>query len=274
MDTAPEDHEEILPGEGLDHSRMPGHWLLAQMGKRVLRPGGLELTQKMLAHLDIGASDDVVEFAPGLGLTARAALECNPTSYIGVERDENAARQVRRYLNGPGRQCLVGRAETTGLPDGTASVVFGEAMLSMQTAVPKEAIVAEAARLLKPGGRYGIHELCLVPDDLEEGRKSEISQALSKSIHVGARPLRPGEWSDLLEKHGFTVNTPAKAPMHLLEPGRFIRDEGPARSLRFVWRLVTRPSARRRILAMRAVFRTYAEQLGGITLVGTKRVAA
>jgi hypothetical protein len=64
---------------------------------------------------------------------------------------------------------------------------------AVQTAVHKEAIVAEVARLLKPGGRYGIHELCLVPDDLEEGRKLEISQALSKSIHLGARPLTPGE---------------------------------------------------------------------------------
>ncbi len=274
MDTTSENHDERLPGEGLDHSRMPGHWLLAQMGKRVLRPGGLELTHEMLARLDIGASDDVVEFAPGLGLTARAALERNPASYIGVERDENAARQVRRYLNGPARQCLVGKAEATGLPVGTASVVFGEAMLSMQTAAHKGAIVAEAARLLKPGGRYGIHELCLVPDDLKEDRKSEISQALSKSIHVGARPLTAGEWSGLLEEHGFTVDTPATAPMHLLEPGRFIRDEGPVRSLRFVWRLMTKPAARRRILAMRAVFRAYAEHMGGITLVGVKKAAA
>jgi len=37
---------------------------------------------------------------------------------------------------------------------------------------------------------------------------------------------------------------------------------------------MTRPAARHRILAMQAVFRTYAEHIGGITLVGTKRVAA
>ena len=29
-----------VPGYGLDYSKIPGHWLLAQMGKRVLRPGG------------------------------------------------------------------------------------------------------------------------------------------------------------------------------------------------------------------------------------------
>ena len=64
-------------------------------------------------------------------------------------------------------------------------MVFGEAMLSMQTAMHKEAILVEAARLLKPGGRYGIHELCLVPDDLE-GR-SEIGD---RSAVVKKHPCR------------------------------------------------------------------------------------
>ena len=72
--------DPAAPGAGLQLSRMPGHWLLARMGKRVLRPGGVELTRQMLDALDIGASDDVVEFAPGLGLTARAALEREPRS--------------------------------------------------------------------------------------------------------------------------------------------------------------------------------------------------
>ena len=29
-----------LPGEGLKTEKMPGHWVLARLGKRVLRPGG------------------------------------------------------------------------------------------------------------------------------------------------------------------------------------------------------------------------------------------
>ena len=39
MEARPEDHGTGVPGEGLDYNRMPGHWLLAQMGKRALRPG-------------------------------------------------------------------------------------------------------------------------------------------------------------------------------------------------------------------------------------------
>ena len=97
---------------------MPGHWLLARMGKRVLRPGGLELTQKLLTELAIGANDDVVEFAPGLGVTARLTLARNPRSYTAIERDRDAAATVEQYLAGPSQRCVLGTAEATGLPDG------------------------------------------------------------------------------------------------------------------------------------------------------------
>ena len=270
MENGPVDHDSAMPGEGLDYSRMPGHWLLAQMGKRALRPGGLELTGQMLAALEIGSSDDVVEFAPGLGLTARATLARNPATYTGVERDEAAARQVRRYLEGAGRQCLAGRAESTGLPDQSATAVYGEAMLTMQTPPQKDRIVQEAARLLRPGGRYGIHELCLQPDELEDDRKSEISAALSEAIHVGARPLTPQEWTALLEEHGFAVQARFTAPMHLLEPRRFVKDEGWARTIGFLFKVARTPSARRRILHMRSVFRSYAENMAAISLVAVK----
>lgn len=268
---AQDDHNAALPGQGLDHSRMPGHWLLAQMGKRVLRPGGLELTHRMLESLDIRASDQVVEFAPGLGLTARAALARGPASYIGVERDANAARQAQKFLNGPEQQCLVGKAEATGLPDTSATVVFGEAMLTMQRPSGKAKIVTEARRLLRAGGRYGIHELCLQPDDLDEEKKTEINRVLSEVIRVGARPLTPSEWRALLEDQGFAVEAEVTAPMHLLEPRRFLRDEGLLGTLRFLGRVATNRAARRRILQMRAVFREYASYLGAITVVGVKR---
>ena len=59
-----------LVGEGQRPEKLQGHWVLARAGKRVLRPGGLELTRQMLSALAIGQRDRVVEFAPGLGVTA------------------------------------------------------------------------------------------------------------------------------------------------------------------------------------------------------------
>jgi len=56
-----------LPGDNRDAAKMPGQLLLLRLGKRVLRPGGLELTRRMLDGLNIQPNDDVVEFGPGLG---------------------------------------------------------------------------------------------------------------------------------------------------------------------------------------------------------------
>ena len=264
-------NQEGIIGEELDTTKMPGHWLLARLGKRVLRPGGQELTRQMLNGLCIKSSDDVVEFAPGLGFTAQLTLNQKPASYMAVERDEAAADLVRRYLTGSNQTCLIGRAEKTGLSDATATVVYGEAMLTMQPPGKKQQIVQEAFRLIKPGGRYGIHELCLVPDDLDEDAKQEIQKALTDVIHVGARPLTVPEWRALLEAEGFIIHTQATAPMHLLEPKRLIQDEGFWGALRFVGNVLRDSEARHRVKTMRKVFQTYEENLAAIILVGIKR---
>lgn len=260
-----------LPGNGLLTSKMPGHWLLARLGKRVLRPGGLAMTRSLLEALAIQSSDEVVEFAPGLGVTARITLGLAPRSYTAVEQDETAAATVRRLFDGPRRQCVHGSAGTSGLPDGSATVVYGEAMLSMQGPEQKRRIVGEACRLLKPGGRYGIHELCLVPDGLDDRIKREIQHSLSESIHVGTRPLTSAEWRATLEDEGFEVTAEATSPMRLLEPDRLVQDEGFWGALRFASNLLRDSDARNRVLEMRRVFKKNHHHLAAIMLVGTKR---
>lgn len=250
--------------------KMPGHWLLASLGKRVLRPGGLELTRKMLERLNIQPRDSVVEFAPGLGVTARMTLSRRPAAYTAIERDEAAALQVRGYLEGPWQRCLVGSAEHTGLGGQSATVVYGEAMLTMQGTEQKRRIVAEAFRLLKPGGRYGIHELSITPDNVPAAVQEEISREMSHNIHVGARPLALREWRELLEGAGFKLETEATAPMHLLEPRRLIRDEGLGRALRFAFNLLRKPEARKRVLSMRRMFRKHRKHLAAVTFVAVR----
>ncbi len=252
-----------------DH-KMPGHWLLAKMGKRVLRPGGLELTRRLLDELAITADDDVVEFAPGLGVTAKMTLGRRPQSYTAIERDEKAAKTMDRLVTRASDRCVKGTAAETGLDDQVATVVYGEAMLSMQPQQEKQRIVGEAVRLLKPGGRYGIHELCLVPDDADNTVRDGIERGMSDEIHVGVRPLTMQEWRQLFEEAGLTVTTEQTAPMHLLEPIRLVQDEGVLRALRFAFNVATHAAARKRVLAMRSVFRKYGEHLRALMLVGRR----
>lgn len=251
-------------------SRMPGHWVLAGLGKKVLRPGGVELTRQMLTGLAIGPKDDVIEFAPGMGATAKLTLGNGPASYTAVERDETAAGIVRRYLSGSNQRCVVGCAEDTGLPDQSAHVVYAEAMLSMQTPTRRTQIVREANRLLRSGGRYGIHELRLMPDDIDPKVREEIEKALTQSIRHRVAPLTSTEWHELLASEGFGVQEGSTAPMHLLEPSRLIADEGLIGALKFGWNLLRNRDARQRVLAMRRAFRRFDAHLGAITIVAVK----
>jgi len=55
---------------GPEAGRMQGHWLLAKLGKRILRPGGRALTAKLLEQAKPSGDDDIVELGPGVGATA------------------------------------------------------------------------------------------------------------------------------------------------------------------------------------------------------------
>ena len=123
------------------------------LANRSLRPGGLNLTRQLLESLAIRSSDAVVEFAPGLGVTARMALNLPPASYTAIEDDEAAAARVRHLLAGACQQCLVGSAAKVPLPDHSATVIYGEAMLTMQGTEQKHQIVREADPLCSRDGR-------------------------------------------------------------------------------------------------------------------------
>jgi SAM-dependent methyltransferase len=249
---------------------MQGYRLLALAGKRVLRPGGIELTRRMLETLSIGQQDRVVEFAPGLGMAARRVFQGRPFAYWGVERDPDSVEYLRRHLSVTTAQIILGRAEESGLPNAVANVVVGEAVLSMQNQHQKNRIVAEASRLLTLGGRYAIHELCL-GDNLPDRVRREMEAALSKELHVGAQPLCRHEWEELVECNGFAITWTAEVPMHLLSWRRVLQDEGVGGSLRIAFRLATQPELRSRVRAIRHLFIKYRQYLGAIVLIGQRR---
>lgn len=207
----------------IDLERVPAFALMFHLGKKSMRPGGMELTRQLLDVLQIGERDHVVELAPGRGATTRMVLKLSPQSYTAVERDEASQHKVQELLrNGDLGQCVLGTAQETGLEDGSASVVLGEAMLTMQTKATKLQIAKEAFRVLTPGGRYGIHEASVMEDKMSAELKAEMEKDLKAALRVGARPLPVAEWRELLEKAGFVVRQTVEAPMHLLEPRRMI----------------------------------------------------
>ena len=246
----------------------PGHWVLARAGKRVLRPGGAALTAAMLDHARLPGSD-VVELAPGLGRTAAEIVAARPASYTAIDRDPQAAARVAAVVGDRGvvRQ---GEAADTGLDDECADVVVGEAMLTMQGDKSKAAIVAEAARALRPGGRYAIHELGVAPDDIDEEHYTQLRRDLARAIHVNARPMTAAAWRGLLEDAGLVVDWVDTAPMALLKMSRNLRDEGPGGAARIMWNVMRDKALRARVMEMRRTFTRYEKDMVGIALVAHK----
>lgn len=271
--TKPATNRELpLPQSDRDPAHLQGHWLLACIGKHVLRPGGKKLTERMLANADI-AGKDVVEFAPGLGLTTRAILERDPKSYRGVDRDPQVVDIISKLTSEKATipaSCVQRDAADTGLESNSADVVIGEAMLTMQTERGKQAIIGEAFRLLRAGGTYSIHELGLQPDNLDESVKDEVRKALARSIKVNARPLTEQEWRELLEAEGFEVLWRGKEPMALLGMKRNIADEGIGGVLRILRNVLGNKDIRARVLNMKHTFDKYSNELTGIAFVVRK----
>ena len=86
----------------------------------------------------------------------------------------------------------------------------------MQGDKGKTAIVSEAARVLRPGGRYAIHELGVTPDDIDQAYYTELRKDLARAIHVNARPMTAAAWKQLLQDAGLEVEWVGTAPMALL----------------------------------------------------------
>lgn len=259
------------PGSGdANLEKMPGHWLLARMGKRVLRPGGRELTNELLSELDIGPGDHVVELAPGMGATAKLILERHPAGYTGIERDEMAAARVNDLDDNFRYRCIVATAQDTRLFDNSAHVVVGEAFLTMQSEENKQKILDEAYRILRPGGRLGIHELSLRPASLDLDTQQQVRGDLTRTIHVGARPLTSTDWQALIKRAGFKIRYESGAAMRLLEPSRLVKDEGLPRTIKIICNIIRTPVARRRLRAMRGIFRKHANHLGAVAIVADK----
>lgn len=94
-----------------------------------------------------------------------------------MDQDPDAAARVQTAV-GPRGRVVNANAQSTGLEAESAQVVVGEAMLTMQGDKGKQEIIAEAFRLLEPGGCYAIHELGLTPDSID----AELADLLRRRV--------------------------------------------------------------------------------------------
>jgi SAM-dependent methyltransferase len=105
-----------------------------------------------LAGVELGT--DVLELGPGPGRTTEQLLARAPR-LTALELDGGAARALRARLADPRLAVLEGDATAMPFPDGSFDAVVCLTMLHhLPDAAAQDRLLAEAARVLRPGGRF------------------------------------------------------------------------------------------------------------------------
>lgn len=113
---------------------------------------------RFLDALALAPADRVLELAAGLGqLAIQAAARAGRV--VALDRAAFLLAELRRRADAAGRpdiEVVVGDVRATGLADHGFDVVYARQLLSHVG--PTAAVLAEARRLLRPGGRLGLFQ--------------------------------------------------------------------------------------------------------------------
>ena len=136
-------------------------WVRLLLGES-LHPGGLSLTERLGVLLELGADSRVLDLATGRGPTALHLARVFGCQVVGVDYSGVNVAHAREAAERAGLcdrvEFLESDAEQLqSLPDGAFDAVLCECAYC--TFPNKQAAAAEIARVLAPGGRFGLSDL-------------------------------------------------------------------------------------------------------------------
>lgn len=165
-------------------------------------PGGSDLTRRLADTLDLQPGERVLDVAAGIGTTALLLASERDVDVVGVDLGEAqvaraSARSVDAGLDGRVR-FEVGDAERLLADEATFDAVVCECAFC--TFPDKHTAAAELARVVRPGGRVGLTDVWLDPEQLDPELQSLAGRV---ACLADARPI--DELQGILEHAGLTV---------------------------------------------------------------------
>ncbi len=168
-----------------------------------LRPGGIELTRKLMELAGVKPGYRVLEIGSGKGETAIFLAENYGCEVTGLDASLvmiEAARQKAnmKKLQAGKVQFWRGTAENLGFDNEYFDLIVAECFLSLFTA--KDKVVSEVFRVLKKGGRFVFSDFVLTRKHAES--EKEKLPLLSNLCLGGAG--RVDQYSSILQEIGFS----------------------------------------------------------------------
>ena len=143
--------------------------------------------------LDLGSGGgiDVILSARRVGPTGKAYGLDMTDEMLDLARTNAADAEVTNV------EFLKGRIEQIPLPDATVDVVISNCVINLST--DKARVLTEAARVLRPGGRFAVSDVIADPD-MDDDTRRDVDQW----VGCIAGSLTRDEYADLLTTAGFT----------------------------------------------------------------------
>jgi arsenite methyltransferase len=151
-----------------------------------LKPG------EVVLDLGSGGGIDVLLSARRVGPTGKAYGLDMTDEMLALARDNQRKAGVDNV------EFLKGEIEHIPLPDNTVDVIISNCVINLSA--DKDRVLAEAFRVLKPGGRFAVSDVVVRGGDVP----AEVRRSMELWIGCVAGALEEGEYREKLSRVGFT----------------------------------------------------------------------
>jgi ubiquinone/menaquinone biosynthesis C-methylase UbiE len=217
--------------------------LMAELGKKVIHPGGGRSTEELLAMAALRPGQRLLDAGCGIGTTAAQIARRFDCEVVALDINEANLDRAQCTVEQVGVDDRVtvrrGDIEQLEFDDETFDTVIVEAVTMF---VHRKRAAAEVVRVCRRGGRVVDHEFIW--------RKPPPAGA--RDLFMGK--VCPGidfdteqDWTSLYATAGLEDLTTTTGPFAMMTPAGFLRDEGAGGSTRFLARTVSRPAYMRKM---------------------------
>lgn len=210
-----------------------GHNFLAKLGKKRLRPGGVEATNWLIEQANLDKNKLVLEVACNMCTTSIEIAQKYRCQIIGIDLDKKSLEKAKANINKARVNEYIhiqqGNAMKLPFADNTFDIVINEAMLTMLDNKAKEQAIKEYFRVLKSEGKLLTHDV-----SYDDKSVSDVINKLRQAININVTPLYIDAWKTLFEHCGFSTVTYKFGEMSLMSFRGMIKDEGIINTLKII----------------------------------------
>ena len=239
---------------------------MAELGKKVIHPGGNRSTKELLSMAALKNSDNVLDVGCGVGTTAidiAKRFGCNVTA---SDIDSNMLHKAEQQLNNSNltSNVKIQKADIQNMPfsDNEFDTVLVEAVTMF---VNRKKAVEELCRVCKPKGKVIEHEFIWRKKPTAEARR-----IFEGEVCPGIKFDTEDDWINLYNQNGFDVVKSVTGPFVMMSPTGFLQDEGIVGTISMMGKAMSRKAYRKKMMWLMSRIMKVRNSLGYIVFSAVK----